>query len=541
MKKKWIYIAIVLGVAGVMNIIAHCCTIRYDMTDDKRYSLSTATKQLVQSLEDELTIRLYLDGELNSGFQRLRDAAQDLVEELEAVSSKGTIRMVGFDGEDLEELGLSPILIHERAKDGRTAQTEVYPYMQLTYKGRSTIIHLLRNNRAQSGEENIRQSIETLEFQIAEAIVALTRTQIKKIAFLEGHQELPEQNVLDVTMALSRYFQVDRGVLGTDPTVLDEYSAIIIADPQERFSETDKYILDRYVQNGGNILWVVNGVRFSTEILGENGFTPVIALDLNLTDLWFRHGIRITPALVQDLQCLPIPVDVSAPGQEPNYQPMPWYYAPLLLTSQASPITKGVAQISSSFVSPIEAVGGEDGLRKEVLVASSQASRIIGTPAEVDLGDMNPDMESFRYQLLPVGVSVEGQFESLFKHRMVPEGITETTTTTTTQTARQVWLASGSIIRNEWQQGQALPAGYDRYSRMQFGNRDLIVNILLWMTDSEGLIQLRNKEVALRLLNNKRAAENHNTIQAISTIVPVAILALIGLCFILIRKRKYTK
>jgi ABC-2 type transport system permease protein len=291
---------------------------------------------------------------------------------------------------------------------------------------------------------------------------------------------------------------------------------------------------------GGAVLWAVNGVRFSEQVLQSDGFTPIVALDLGLTEMLFKYGVRVNPALVQDIQCLPIPVNVSNDPQQPNLQPMPWTYAPLLLTSQGSPITRNMGQVMSTFVSPIDAVGGEDGIEKRVLLATSTASRVTGTPGEVDLSDMNPEMADFKYQYVPVAVSLEGCFASAYAHRMVPEGVeTDEAIRKTGVKTRQVVIGSGSVLLNETQKGQVLPMGYDRYSGMQFSNRDFVTNAVLWLTDSEGLISLREKSVALRLLNDKRAHEKRTQVQLISTISPVAILALIGGIVWIIRKRKY--
>lgn len=317
-----------------MNIVAYCFVVRYDLTDDKRYSLHDTTRSLLKDLDGELTATLYLDGEINAGFQRLRQATLDFLAECDIYAPCRLRAAEEQDYKQLEKAGITPIVIHEREKDGRTAQTTVWPYLQLQYNGRTALVSLLCNNRSLSGEENLNRSIETIEYQVAEAIHHLTQDETAKIAFLEGHGELPEQNVLDITMALSRYFQVDRGTLGNDASVLNDYQAVVIADPQQAFSETDKYILDSYVQQGGNILWLLNGVQFSNDILSSHGFTPAIQLDLNLTDMLFRYGVKILPALIQDQQCAVIPVDVSANEEQPNYQPLPWYYAPVLLTSQ---------------------------------------------------------------------------------------------------------------------------------------------------------------------------------------------------------------
>ena len=546
MKRYWWVIAIV-GVV-LLNVAAHFCVLRLDLTDDQRYSLSTATKELLNELDAPVEVTVYLAGDLNPSFQRLKNATAEMVEEMGKLRpTKSPLKGDFADpsSEDLSALGLTPIVIHERAHNGTTVQQTVYPYALVRYKGRMAVVSLLQNNRGMSGEENLNASIENLEYAFAEAIHQVQQTEVPRVAFLEGHGELPEQNVYDISLALSKYFQVDRGVLGSDPSVLDGYQAVVVADPQTPFSEADKYILDHYIQQGGNVLWVLNGVRFSEDVLAQSGFTPVLALDLNLTDMLFRYGVRVNPALLQDVQCLPVPVNVSSDPQQPNLQPVPWYYAPLLLTSQASPITRNIGQVSSTFASPVDVVGGEDGIRKEVLLATSTATRLIPTPAEVDLGDLNPDMSTFRYQYVPVAVALEGRFPSVFAHRMVPEGIELAAAGGAiggnSEVSRQVVVASGSVIRNEIQQGKALPAGYDRYSGMQFANRDFLVNAVLYLTDEQGLIPLRQKTIALRLLNDRRAHEQRTQMQLFSTITPVALLAFIGLIVFLIRRYKYTR
>lgn len=537
--KRFGWLIAIVGIV-LLNVAVHFCVLRWDMTDDHRYSLSQPTKQLLSGLEQPLEVTLYLTGDLNSGFRRLKTAAMELVEEL-GVYARVDCRTFDAETEKIPEQ-LSPIVIHERQKDGKTAQTTVYPYAGVRYGNRSAIVSLLKNNRGMSGEENLNISIENLEYAFAEAIHGLLQTEAPCVAFIEGHGELPEENVFDISTSLSRYFRIDRSVLGDDPHILDPYKVVIIADPQGSFSDAHKYILDQYLMRGGRILWVLNGVRFSNQVLADEGFTPVLPLDLNLTDMLFRYGVRINPALVQDVQCLPIPVNVSSDPQNPNLQPMPWYYAPLLLTSQVSPVTRNVAQVSCTFASPIDIVGGEDGIHKEILLATSSASRLIATPAEVDLTDINPDMQTFKYQFIPVAFALEGKFESVFAHRMVPEGIqTRDETLAKSVPTRQVVVASGSIIRNDIQQGQALPVGYDRYSGMQFGNRDFLTNAVLYLADDEGLIALREKTVALRLLNDKRAHDERTKIQVISIVTPVLLLALVGIVFLLVRRRKYAK
>lgn len=539
--KVWKGIVVLVALV-VINLLMSYIVWRWDMTDDKRYSISAPTKALLQDLDAPLTITLLLDGEMNAGFLRLQKATQEMVEEL-GVYAAGGYQLLGAP-EQLTTNGygnLEPTVVHERTHKGQTAQTIIYPYAIVQYHDRSQVVTLLKNQRGLSGEENLNHSIENLEFAFAEAIRSLTQDTIEKIAFLEGHGELDEHDVYDLTQQLAKYYQIDRGTLGTVSGVLDDYKAVIIADPQMPFSETDKYILDQYIMQGGRILWVVNGVRFSDDYLASEGYTPIIALDLNINDMLFRYGVRINHALVQDLQCLPVPVDVSHDPNQPNWQPMPWTFAPLLLTSQVSPITRNVAQVTATMASAIDIVGEDDGIRKEVLLATSSASRLTSAPAKVDLS-MGSDSEGFNQAFVPVAVSLEGVFPSIYAHLLPPEEVTLTTPLLReSKPTRQIVVAAGSTIRNDWQQGQPLPLGYDRYTQMQFGNRDFMVNAVLHLTDDQGWLQLRQKEFTLRLINDQRARQTRIVAQVISIVIPLALLAIVGGAMLILRRKRYVK
>ena len=559
--RKYTYYIFLCGLWLLLIGALELRPVRWDLTDDKHYSLSESSKKMLSSLDNTAEVTLLLGGDLNAGFRRLKKATEETLEELDVyadirLKDEASATELLHDGR-MDSLGLRPIVIHEREQNGKTAQTTVWPYAIIDYNGRRAVVTLLKNTRGLSGEENLNASIEQLEFAFMEALHLLQQTETPRVAILEGHGEPDEAHTYDLMSALSKYFQVDRGQIEAYPHplpegkgekntidihILDGYKAVIIVNPQTAFSEAERFVIDQYIMRGGAVLWSLNGVKLSEEVLQREGFTPILPLDLGLTDMLFRYGVRVNPALVQDIQCLPIPVNVSSDPEQPNLQPMPWTYAPLLLTSQGSPITKDLGQVMSTFVSPIDAVGGEDGIEKRVLLATSTASRVTATPGEVDLNDLNPDMSTFAYQYVPVAVSMEGSFPSAFAHRMAPEGIkTDEPIKKSSAKTRQVVIGSGSVLINETMKNQALPMGYDRYSGMQFSNRDFATNAVLWLTDGDGLIALREKSVALRLLNDKRAHDKRMQVQLVSTISPIAILALIGGIVFVIRKRKYER
>ena len=279
----------------LLGVVSYMYPLRWDLTSDKRYSLSDATKTLLADLPGQVDVEVLLDGDLNSGFRRLRRSTLELVDEM---SRYGQVRSVEPKTNSTD--GLQPTVIHEREQNGKTVQTTVFPYARVTYGGRQTVVPLLRNNRALNGEQNLNKSIEGLEYAFAEAIHSISRDTIERIAFLEGHGELSEADVYDVSRQLSRYFDVDRGALTNDVRALDRYKVVIVAAPQEPLNEKDKYILDQYVMHGGRVLWAIDGVRLSEEMLSSEGLTPIIPLDVKLTDMLFRYGVRVNPVLVQD-------------------------------------------------------------------------------------------------------------------------------------------------------------------------------------------------------------------------------------------------
>lgn len=547
--KRWWFEILVASIV-LVNVLSNLTTLRLDLTTDRRYTLSATTRELLRSLSSPIEASLYLNGELNSGFRLLRSTTKQTIEEMahyanikfsEVKTQELTEQQIKELNTALEREQLHPTAIYETNRHGKSSQTIVYPFIKLTAHGKTVWVNLLENQRGLSGAENLNNSQEYLEYKLGEAIYLLGEEEPEKIAFIEGQGELPEQNTADIEQALSKYFAVYRGTITQDVQCLSPFAAIIFADPQLPFTEADKYIIDQYLMHGGKALWCVNGVQFSQNVLTDQGFTPVLPLDLNLTDLFFRYGVRVNAHLLQDRQCLPVPVDVSQNPDIPQYQPMPWYYNPMLLTSSQSAITRNLTAVSAPFCSDIEAVGKGERLNYDILLATSDAARIIPIPAEVRLSETYADPSLFTYSYLPVAMAVEGIFNSHFTHRMQPDGLSgRIDKLTESVPTRQVFIAAGSVPRNELQNGNTLPAGYDRYSHLQPGNRDMIVNSILWLTDKKGLINLRQKTIPLRLLNDKLLQQKLTSYQAISILTPLLLIALIALIVNLTYKKTYT-
>lgn len=555
MKKNAILIIILFSIISAFYLFHF----RIDLTSDKRYSISEPTKKLMSGVQSPLEVTIYLDGDLNPGFLRLKSSTSALLEELATYAdSKVIIRYENPSKAEtnqsreenynkLASKGLIPTAVYEKDKEGKSIQKIIFPWIELKYNGTIVPIGLLKNIRGNSGEENVNISIENLEFEITDGIRRLTNKVVNKIAFIEGHGELNEAETYDISKSLSKYFQIDRGVLANDASILNDYKAIIIAKPTEAFSESDKFIIDQYIMNGGRVLWLVDAVRVAKENLSTTGLSPAIELDLNLNDQLFKYGVRINPILLQDIQCVSVPINIAPANEAPQFEASPWYYAPLLLTSTEHPISRNVTEVKAEFCSGIDIVGDNKELKQYLLLASSDNTHIIGTPTTIDLSNLPKatDKLYFNVSYIPAAVAIEGNFESNFSNRMVPTGLVNYgPPRNKSLRTRQIFIADGDIIRNETtgiaSDSTTIPLGFDRYMNQEFGNKEFIQNAILYLTDNDGWIQLRSKTVKLRLLNKNISENEKTTIQIVNVIIPLSILILMGLGFQFFRKRKYT-
>ncbi|MEI8272715.1 MAG: gliding motility-associated ABC transporter substrate-binding protein GldG [Paludibacter sp.] len=531
---------------------------RLDLTSDKRYSISNQTKNLMEKLDEPLKVTVYLDGDLNPGFQRLKISSGELLDELSVYTEKGVEinyqnpSIAGSQEQrekkqaELEAAGFTPTAVYEHDKEGKAIQKIIFPWIELSYKAKKVPVCLLKNIRGNSGEENLNISIENLEFEITDGIRRLVNTEVSKIAFMEGHGELSEPETYDISKSLSRYFQIDRGILGSNAAVLDNYKVIIIAKPTKPFSESDKFIIDQYLMRGGRVLWLLSGVRVSKENLSASGLSPAIELDINLSDQLFRYGVRINPVLLQDVQCTSVPVNIAPSGTAPQFEPSPWYFAPLLLASPEHPVTRNITEVRSEFCSGIDVVGNNKQVNYSLLLATSDNTHILGTPTTIDLSQkLKPtDKSYFNVGYVPVAVAMEGVFESDFANRMVPKGISNVLAIRKQSfKTRQIVVADGSIIRNETELNDStrIPLGFDRYMNQQFGNKDFIQNAVLYLADDDGWMQLRNRTLKLRLLNKKMTNDDRLTWQLLNVLIPIGLLLIFGIGYQIIRKRKYTR
>lgn len=551
-RKYWV-IGMVLACVVVANVLVQVRVFRWDLTDDKIYSLSDASKALLRQTDAPIEVTLLLDGELSAGFAQLRRTAEETLEEMNIYAAHGVrVNYLNVNTADealqyeLQQQGVVPYAEQKKEHSGKTVIYNTFPYAVVTYKGYSIIVRLFTPSIGQDRtvEDDLNVGMQQLEFVFTEAIYQLQQPSWQRIGILEGHNEGNERSTYDLQQVLSEYFDVKRVTYNKDTLdvhLFDGFKALIIVDPRTAFTDAEHYVLDQYIMRGGAVLWAVDGVQVSNEMLQENGYTPILVNDVHLGEMFFRYGVNIENALVQDIQCSSMLLNVSTDPSVPNLQPFSWTYAPILQAQTDHIITSRLGYIKSLFTSQIKLVDKDESIQRRVLLTTSDATKVTPAPNEVNLNDFNPDIRTFREQHLPVAISLEGEFPSMYAHRMIPRGVkTNESIHKQSVPTRQIIIASSSILKNEWQSSSThMPMGFDRVLGMQLDNRDFAINSVLWLTGLEDMIPLRVKSVTLRLLNTKRAYAERVKIERISTIVPVAILLALGCVIWIVRTRKY--
>ena len=543
----------------LVNSIGQNWFFRLDLTAEKRYSLSKPTKEMLKQLNDIVNIRVYLDGDLNIPFKKFQDNIHDMLDEFK-IYGRSMIQYefvnpyedvpVSMQNKIIEQLydqGLKPTNIHQRDKEGGVKEKIIFPGAMIMYRNIEVSLNLLMNNPGLTAEENLNNSVEELEYAFISTIKNITNPITEKIAFIEGHGELTDYEVHDISVELSKSYQVDRGIINGKPGILDEYKAVIIAKPEKPFSETDKFVLDQYVMKGGKIVWLIDAVQVNLDSM-IHGETLAFIAELNLEDLFFKYGLRINPELLQDIQCNVIPVNVALTGNQPNFQPAPWLYYPLISPNPGHPISQNLNLVLCRFSNPIDTIAARTNIKKTVLLSSSLISRTRKVPAIISLKEIEnaPAKEEFNASDLVLGVLLEGEFESVFTNRGIdayfdrPYPILSRSIST-----KMAVIADGDIIRNdisETPQGPSVfPLGYDRYTRQTFGNKDFLLNIIQYLADNNNLIELRGREFKLRLLDKEKISSQRERWIWLNMMVPSLVILLFGILFIFFRKYRYSR
>lgn len=564
MKKQVITETIVwVAILLMVSVLSTYFFARFDLTADKRYSLSKSTRLMLENLDDEVYFRIYLDGDLPAGFKRLQNSVREMLDEFRAYGGESVqyefVDPMENSNEqarqrifrELYQKGLDPTNLQVKEKDGGTSQKLIFPGILVSYQGREVAVNILKKHVTATADANLQTSIQSLEYDLTFAINQLLTPSAPIIGFVRGHGELPPQQMEDMSYTLGKFYNLrqvdaDAEILKTDSLGQLVYRLLVVAQPLEKYTEPEKFLIDQYIMAGGSMLWLIDNTTASIDSLSHGRDETAMPVDLNLDDQLFTYGVRLNANLVQDMQCAVIPVNTALVGQPPQFTPAPWVFSPVVTPLGDIPLTKNLDMIRIDFASTIDTVGLDASVSKTILLATSDNSRTVSLPTRVDLSIISERIatETFAKSSLPIAVLLEGSFRSAFANRPLQvEGFSHSQFRRQSEPARMIVVSDGDIIRNQFRQNgdqmEPLPLGYDRYTRQTFGNKEFLLNAVNYLCGFDELMESRSKEFKLRMLDKAKVQEQRTMWQSVNVVLPIVALLLFGLIFNKIRKQRF--
>ena len=528
---------------------------RLDFTADKRYTLSKTSRAILGNLSEDIHITVFLDGQLPSAFARLKKSSMDLLSDLRSMS-KGKLSFSIIDPlsgnaeeqqafiQALQERGISPTNLNVKTEAGFT-QKLIFPSAVVSSDEKEIAVNLLQQKNAVKPDEALNNSIQNLEYAFLSAIHSAAQKEANFIGFTEGHGEPSDLALYDAMNSLMPANQVGRVHLDeVTYASLKQLKILFIVKPTQAFTEAEKYKIDYFIRQGGRVVWAIDQIDANMDRLRQSGSQPLLTHSLNLDDQLFLYGARLNYNLIADLNCTQIPLSMGNIGGQAQIELAPWYFYPILMPNSSNPILKNLDGIRTEFIGSIDTIPSM-GIHKEILLSSSPFARTISSPAPIALQMVEeaPDPTKFRTKPLPVAVLLTGVFPYIFENRAVPEGITEAAPSISSQSSKMIITADGDWLTNavNSKDQSPYPLGWDRFTEQQFANKTLLLNMVDYLLNDEQLINLRNRELKLRLLDQAKLKEQKLYWQLLNVIAPLLLLALIAALQQWRRKIKYTK
>ncbi|MFC7522955.1 gliding motility-associated ABC transporter substrate-binding protein GldG [Parapedobacter sp. GCM10030251] len=555
-KKRTTAGLVLIGGVIVINVIGSFYFSRIDFTAEKRFTLSSLSKHTVSHLQQKVHLTLLLDGQLPSGFERLKRSALDLMNDLASYSAgKITFEVVNpLDGnaqqqqantEALADRGITPTNLNVRTETGFSQQL-IFPAALITYGDQEIPVNLLLSRAGASHETVLNNSIQNLEYAILSALRKIVSGGRPLIGFTEGHGELNNLQLFDAIQALTTGFQV--GFVNLDSITfegLSQLTALVVAKPTQPFSEAEKFKIDHFVMNGGNVLWAIDQTDAELDSMRTTGEQTIIARQLNLDDLLFTYGIRFNYQLLADMNCAQIPLAMGNVGNQAQIELAPWLFHPVFIPTAPHLIVKNLEGIRSEFAGTLDTIA-VPGIYKSVILHSSPFSRLLNLPATVSLQlvEETPDPTQFRNKPFAVAALLEGPFPSAFLNRAVPPEINAPIQIPVQgKPAKMIAIADGDVFRGQVNptDGSPYPLGWDRYTEQQYGNKSFLLNAIDYLTDDADIIALRGKEIKLRLLDQVKISDERLYWQLVNVALPPALLVLFGFVRRYLRRRRYAQ
>jgi len=536
----------------LINVIASFFYTRIDLTEDKRYTLSEQASEAVSAFNSTMVIDVLLEGELPAEFAKLKVETKQILEEFASRNDNIKYNFVDPLSDntqaeatitELQSLGLTPANVTVE-ENGRVSQEIIFPWAMVNYNNKTIRVPLLKNKLGASSEERVNNSVQNLEYAFADAFTKLTIKTKKRVAVIKGNGQLDDIYLADYLTTIRDYYNI--GAITLDSVEknpqkvfeqLKEYDLALIAKPTEAFTDKEKYVLDQFIINGGKSIWLIDQVAIELDSLfNAEGSSMAFPRDLNLNDFFFKYGLRINPVLISDLYFTQI-VLATGEGNNSQYNPVPWFYHPMVFSRNNHPINNNLEAVRFQFANSIDTISNS--YRKTVLYSSSPLSKTAGVPKLISLDIINtpPNKENFNDGDKPLAVLIEGEFSSSFNNRILPVKLEGAKIQGNEN--KMLIIADGDVIKNQIRNNRPLELGYDKWTNNYYGNKEFLVNSINYLLDDAGLINIRNKKVKIALLDPEKIAEQKTKWQLINVGIPVVLVLFFGFVFNYFRKRKF--
>jgi ABC-2 type transport system permease protein len=544
-KKKKNIVFLIVGII-LLNFVNQSFYKRFDLTSDKRYTLSETTKAILVNVDEPLFITVYLEGDFPSEFKRLQVETLQYLEELSAENSNIKIHFENPENqrEYLIKKGMMPSQLTVE-ENGKLSEAIIFPWAEINFENKTAIISLLPNAIVASQEEQLQKAVENLEYSFSNAINSIMQTKKKSVAIVTGNGELEDIYQYSFLSEVAKKYKLAKFTLdsvSTNPqqTLKDitAFDLAIIAKPTQKFTAKEKLTLDQFIINGGKTLWMLDNVQADQDSLFNNGKMLAFPRNLNLTDLLFSYGIRINTTLVKDLYAAKIALATGTVGNQTQFQNLDWFYHPLVSGNPNHAITKNIAPVRLQFANQIDTL--KNNIKKTPLLMSSRLTQKVGTPTIIELQSIADEPQNKDYvsgnQLF--AVLLEGDFNSAYKNRVKPFE-TSLYRENATQN-KMIVLADGDVGKNQILKGKPTDLARDKWTNEQFGNKDFLLNAVDYLLDDVGLMELRNKTLKINILDKQKAFKERTFWQFLNIGLPLILLFSFGFIFNYLRKRKYS-
>lgn len=551
MKNKSLFIYIFLGLILLVGTIGLVST-RIDFTQDQRYTLSNSTKEVLKSVQKPMMVEVYLDGDFPASFKQLQNETKFMLEEFKKINPKVDFKFIDpiktkVSKDSLAAMGLEPSLLSDKV-DGKISQIELYPYAVIKYKDLGISVPLIVQQTGLDQDQQLYKSIESLEYSLISNIKEITQPTRKNVGILINQDELRPEEFRSFTKYLLETYHTEPII----PKVGDELSledvpklksmdALLIAKPRKAFTDKEKVILDQYIIHGGKTLWMIDGVNAEMDTLFQAKKVMAVPTELNMNDFFFNYGIRINSGLVKDMQKSALIRIVSGEvAGNPQYSSFLWPYYPLGISDKNNPITKNINPVKFEFPTSIDTLG-RPGIKNTVLFETSDRTIINAVPNYVELSEIvkadsiSPFEKVSKSQIL--AVLVEGKFQSAYANRS--EQSDYPNFKKENPHGKMIVIADGDVGRNQILKGKPLPLGVDLLTQQQYGNGQFLENALHYLLDDTNIMELKNREIAVRLLDRDRVEDEKSYWQWFNMILPLVLIGIVGGLFYWLRKRKF--